>query len=87
MIYLVRMIAPSTETAPRLIDALQRLSDGWVRLDDQTWIVFSEADANELRDRLDAFASAALVLHLSGGWACKGFEDAAGWLKQARGRF
>ncbi len=87
VIYLVAMVAPSTEETPRLIAELQRVSDGWVRLDDQSWIVFSELDANALRDCVGAVAAAALVLHLSGGWASKGFEDAAGWLKQARGRF
>lgn len=66
---------------------VRTLSDGYVELRGDLFIVTSDLDMREWRDRIAQFGASVVVAKLSGSWAVRGMPDLSSWLKGVRREF
>jgi hypothetical protein len=66
---------------------VRTLSDGYVELRGDLFIITSDLDMREWRDHIAPFGARVVVAKLSGSWAVQGMSDVSSWLKDVRREF
>lgn len=72
---------------PALYEAIKNVADGWWHRLDSTWLINSNLNAAQIRDRINPHIDASdrlLVICVGGEWATANMpDDANAWLKNS----